>query len=237
MSGMYPRYQQAMTRVVRKVHGISAVVLALYLLPHIVNHIVGLGGVEAHIAFMHAVRVVYRVPVVEGLLLFCVLLQAVTGLSLFLLGLRDRRGFVPWLQACAGAYMAFFLYVHVRAVLFGRSVLHVDTNFYYAAAGLHGPSVSFHWWFATYYFLAVLCLFVHFGCAAWRRLRHQPPRKRALAVALPAAAGALIAALIVMTLAGAFYRVTIPAEYQRMPPPAPCGAPAADAEPGCPKAT
>jgi hypothetical protein len=186
---------------------------------------------------MHAVRVVFRVPVVEGLLLFCVLLQAVTGLSLFLLGVRDRRGFVPWLQASAGAYLALFLYVHVRAVLLGRNVLHVDTNFYYAAAGLHVPSVSFHWWFATYYFLAVLCLFVHFGCAAWSRLQRQPPRKRALAVTLPAAAGALIAALIVMTLAGAFYRVTVPPEYQRMPPPAPCRAPAADAQPGCPKAT
>jgi hypothetical protein len=111
----------------------------------------------------------------------------------------------------------------VRAVLFGRNVLHVDTNFYYAEAGLHVPSVSFHWWFATYYFLALLSLFVHFGCAAWRRLQRQPPRRRALAVALPAAAGALIAALIVMTLAGAFYRVTIPPEYQRMPPPGPYG--------------
>jgi hypothetical protein len=235
MSGMYPSYQRSMTRAVRKVHGVSALILALYLVPHIVNHIAGLGGVEAHIAFMRAVRIVSRVPVVEGMLLFCVLLQAVTGLSLFVLGLRERRGFVPWLQAFAGACLAVFLYIHVRAVLFGRNVMQVDTNFYYAAAGLHVPSVSFRWYFATYYFLAVLCPFVHFGCAAWKRLQRQPPRRRALAVALPAAAGALIAALIVMTLAGVFYRVTIPPEYQRPAPPAPCAAPAADLQSGCPK--
>ncbi len=233
---MYPRYQHAMTRIVRRIHGVSAIALALYLVPHIVNHLVGLGGVAAHIAFMHGMRVVFRVPVVEGLLLFCVVLQAATGLSLFLLGLRERRGFVPWLQALAGAYLAFFLYVHVRAVLFGRSVMHVDTNFYYAAAGLHVPSLSFRWWFASYYFLAVLALFVHFGCAAWWWLQRQPPRRRALAVALPAAAGAVSAALIVMMLAGLFHRVTIPSEYQR-PPPAPCSAPDTDAQPGCPQAT
>jgi len=232
---MYPRYQHSMTRIVSRIHGVSAVVLALYLVPHIVNHLVGLGGVEAHIAFMRAVRVVFRVPVVEGLLLFCVLLQAVTGLSLFLLGFGERRGFVPWLQAGAGVCLAAFLYIHVRAVLFGRNVMHVDTNFYYAAAGLHVPSLSFHWYFASYYFVAVLSLFVHFGCAAWRRLQRQPPRTRALAVALPAALGAVIAALIVMTLAGAFYRVVIPPEYQRPPPPASCAAPAVNTQAGCPK--
>jgi hypothetical protein len=44
---------------------------------------------------------------------------------------------------------------------------------------------------------------------------------------------------VVALPAGAFYRVTIPPEYRRMPPPAPCGAPAADADaqPDCPKAT
>ena len=234
---MYPRYQHAMTRIVRRIHGVSAIALALYLVPHVVNHLVGLGGVAAHIAFMHGMRVVYRVPAVEGLLLFCVLLQAVTGLALFVLGARERRGLVPWLQAGAGAYLAFFLYVHVRAVLYGRNVMHVDTNFYYAAAGLHVPSVSFHWYFASYYFLAVLSLFVHFGCAVWWRLQQQSPRRRALALAVPAAGGAVIAALIVMMLAGAFYRVTIPPEYRRPPPPAPCTEPAADAQPGCPKFT
>jgi hypothetical protein len=217
---MYPRYQQSMLRAVRMVHGLCALILVLYLVPHLVNHLSGLGGAEAHIAVMRALRTVYRAPAVEGTLLFCVLLQAVTGASLFVLGARERRGFVPWLQACAGACLALFLYVHVRAVLYGRGVMHVDTNFYYAAAALQLPPVPVRWYFGAYYFLGVLCLFVHLGCAAWWRLQRQSRRRRALALALPAAAGALVAALIVMTLAGAFYRVSFPPEYRLLPPPA-----------------
>jgi succinate dehydrogenase/fumarate reductase cytochrome b subunit len=52
---MYPSYQRSMTRVVCRVHAVSAVILALYLVPHIVNRVVGLRGVDAYIASVHAV--------------------------------------------------------------------------------------------------------------------------------------------------------------------------------------
>jgi len=196
----------------RKLHGLSALLIAAYACLHIANHLVGLSGVSAHIAFMHTARFVYRAPVVEVLLLLCVAFQVFSGLSLVVRGWKQRHGFIPWLQALAGAYLAYFLLIHVSAVLFGRTVLHLDTNFYYAAAGFHVP--PFQFFFAPYYFLAVFALFTHLGCAAYWQLQARSPLARILAVALPAGAGLVVSLLIVFSLAGVLYPVDIPPEYK-----------------------
>lgn len=75
-------------------------------------------------------------------------MQAASGSWLLARRWKQRRGKVAWLQALSGAYLAFFLMVHVGAVLFGRTVLKLDTNFYYAAAGLYVP--PFQFFFAPY---------------------------------------------------------------------------------------
>jgi hypothetical protein len=176
------------------------------------NHLAALGGVAAHIGFMEAARSVYRNPVVEALLLGCVLIQVLTGMWLLAGGWKQRRGAVSWLQAAAGAYLGLFLLLHVGAVLFGRVSLDLDTNFYFAAAGFHVP--PFQFFFAPYYLLGVLALFTHLGCAAYWRARAAGHSSPALFLAVPAAGGLLLSVMIVLLLAGAFYRVDIPAEYR-----------------------
>src|SRR4051812_19335610 len=111
----------------RKLHRLSAGVIATYALVHIANHLVALNGVASHIAFMKVARSVYRAGAVEWILLAAVAVQVATGLATVLRGWRERRGWVPWLQAGSGAYLAFFLLNHVGAVLYGRS-LGLDTN-------------------------------------------------------------------------------------------------------------
>jgi succinate dehydrogenase/fumarate reductase cytochrome b subunit len=195
----------------RKLHRFSALIIAAYALVHIANHLVGLQGVAAHIAFMKSARVVYRAGAVEPVLLAAVLVQIITGIRAVALGWRERRGLVPWLQAGSGAYLAFFLLNHVGAVIYGRSV-GLDTNFYFAAAGLHVP--PFQYYFAPYYFLAVLALFTHLGCALYWQLQSVSRQSRGLAVALPAAVGAVVSLLVVLAMAGAFYPVDIPDSYK-----------------------
>jgi hypothetical protein len=195
--------------VLRKLHGFSALLIAAYAAVHIANHLALLDSVESHIAFMKAARVVYRFPLVEWILLGAVAFQIVSGLTAVVRGWRARHGLVPWLQAISGAYLAFFLLNHVGAVLFGRTVLGLDTNVYYAAAGLHVPPFQFY--FAPYYFLAVLAIFTHLGCALYWRLGTPRPM---LAVAVPAAFGAVISLLIVLALAGVYYPVHIPDSYK-----------------------
>jgi succinate dehydrogenase hydrophobic anchor subunit len=176
---------------------------------HVANHLAALAGVPTHLAFMKTARLAYRNHLIEPLLLAAVLAQLISGLILVASGFRARRGFVPWLQAWCGLYLAFFLVIHVGAVLYGRLVLHLDTNFYYAAAGFHVP--PFAWFFAPYYLLAVIALFTHLGCAlSWR----VSDRHRKLAVAGPFALGTAVSMLIVLGLAGVLTTVDVPDRYK-----------------------
>jgi succinate dehydrogenase/fumarate reductase cytochrome b subunit len=196
----------------RDLHRTSAFVILAFATMHIANHLASLNSVATHIAFMDFARTVYRHWAIESLLLFCVLFQVLSGLWLVVRGWKQRQGLLPWLQAGSGGYLAFFLLVHVSAVLFGRTVLHLDTNFYYAAAGLHvSPSQFF---FAPYYFLAVLALFTHLGCAAYWQLQAARPAVRTFVVGAAVMVGAILALLIVLSLAGKIQAVEIPAKYQ-----------------------
>jgi hypothetical protein len=144
----------------RRLHRAAGAVLAVFLVVHVANHLAALAGVDAHVRFMDATRRVYRQPVVEAVLLACVVLQAASGLRMLWTGRQRRRGVLAWLQAGSGAYVALFLAIHVAAVLAGRAG-GLDTNFFFAAAGLHvWPFVLF---LVPYYFLAVAALFVHVG--------------------------------------------------------------------------
>jgi hypothetical protein len=188
----------------RRLHRAAGALLAVFAAVHVANHLAALGGVDAHVRFMDAARRVYRQPVVEAVLLLCVVLQAASGLRMLWAGRSRRRGVLAWLQAGSGAYVALFLAIHVSAVLAGRIVGGLDTNFHFAAAGLHvWPFVLF---FVPYYFLAVAALFVHVGCAL---------RRGGMAVAWCAGAGGVVAGLIVATLMGKVVPVEIPAAYLR----------------------
>ena len=185
----------------RRLHRAGGALLAVFVAVHIGNHLAALAGVEAHVRFMDAARRVYRQPVVEAVLLLCVVLQAASGLRMLWTGRQRRRGMLAWLQAGSGAYVALFLAIHVGAVLAGR-MSGLDTNFYFAAAGLHvWPFVLF---FVPYYFLAVAALFVHLGCA----LRRGPA-----VVAWMSGAGIVVSTVIVALLSGTVYPVGIPATY------------------------
>lgn len=98
------------------------------------------------------------------------------------------------------------------AVLYGRSVLNLDTNVYFAAAGFFVPPNQY--FFGPYYFLAVLALFTHLGCAAYWHLQAPSPRTRRLAIALPVLVGGAVSLLIVWSLAGKLQPFGVPAKYK-----------------------
>jgi len=196
----------------RGLHLVSALVLALFLVLHLGNHIAGLSGQQAHISYMAVARGIYRNALVEPILLALVAWQAVSGLTLVLRGWRMRRGRVAWLQAISGMYLAFFLLNHVGAVLFGRAVLHLDTDFRFAAAGLHvWPWPLF---FAPYYALAVAALGAHLGCAGYWILGASHPKARRIALGFGVLLGAALGIAFVMEMAGGIYPVEIPAQYR-----------------------
>ena len=196
----------------RRLHAVTAALLVAFAAVHLTNHLVALGGVDAHLAVMEVARRVYRHPVVEAVLLAAVAVQVVSGVALVARGWRARRGLVAWLQAGSGLYLALFLLNHVGAVLAGRLALGLDTNFHFAAAGFH--VAPFQLFFAPYYFLGVVALFVHLGCAASWSVPIGRRSLRAVAVAVPAALGVAAGLAIMLALSGALYPVEVPLPYR-----------------------
>ncbi len=66
----------------RVVHGVSAAVICLFVLFHIVNHLTGLLGPQTHATIMNIGRSVYRLPVVEPVLVGLFLFQVASGSAL-----------------------------------------------------------------------------------------------------------------------------------------------------------
>jgi len=199
--------------VLHRLHRASALVIGLYALAHLANHLAAVVSVASHIAFMDKVRLVTRVPALEALLLACVLFQAVSGLVLVARRRGQRRALFDRLQAISGLYLAFFLLVHVSSVLAGRILQGVDTNFHFAAAGLH--VAPFQFFFFPYYGLAVLAFGVHLAAAF-----HYLARGRVGSLARTRIAGAGIAAalllsgLILAAFGGMLHPVAISEPYR-----------------------
>jgi succinate dehydrogenase/fumarate reductase cytochrome b subunit len=197
-------------KTVRTLHRYGAIGVALFVLAHLANHLAALSSIEAHLRFMEGVRRVYRQPVVEIVLLLVVTAQAGSGLRLAASGWKRSRGWIARLQALSGVYLVLFLLIHVSAVLFGRVVLDLDTNVHFAAAGLQAWPYSL--FFVPYYFLAVLAVFTHLGCALARRAG-PTPRRRLAAVAVPMCVGMVLAAVSLAALMGKLHPYSVPQDY------------------------
>jgi succinate dehydrogenase/fumarate reductase cytochrome b subunit len=196
-----------------KAHRVSASIIGVYVLAHLINHLFALDGISAHVHLMETLRHVYRNALVEPILWMAVTFQSASGLYFIKARWGERAGFFDRLQALSGAYLAFFLLVHLAAIAFGRIAFKLDTNFYYAAAGMH--IAPFHLFFFSYYFLAVFAFFAHIACAMHWLLRERisKPMRNTLAFIL-LAIGITVSALIVLAFGGAFYTVTIPPQYR-----------------------
>ena len=143
-------------RWIRIAHRVSAVLLAIFLAAHLLNHVVALGGIAAHLAFMEGARLVYRSPALEPMLLAAVLVQIVTGVEQVRAGWGTRRGFWQRTQAVSGLYLAFFLANHTFWVLVARVGYGLDSNFYLAATFLTIWPLPLL--FAPYYALGVFAV-------------------------------------------------------------------------------
>ncbi|MBO9733014.1 MAG: hypothetical protein J7623_30515 [Chitinophaga sp.] len=142
---------------IKQLHYISGITLSVFIGVHLFNHLLALAGPDAHIGLMEKLRKVYRQPVIETILLLSVLTQVISGARL--LFNQQKKTISESIQIWSGMYLSFFLTVHVSAVIAGRLVEHLDTNFYFAGAGLNlYPATLF---FIPYYFLSVCAISLH----------------------------------------------------------------------------
>lgn len=61
--------------ILKRIHYLSGLILTIFIGAHLFNHTMSLFGVGTHVLIMDKLRVVYRHPAVESILLLAVLLQ------------------------------------------------------------------------------------------------------------------------------------------------------------------
>lgn len=196
-----------------KIHYLSGLVITVFIGLHLFNHFCALYGADKHIEVMNFLRDFYRNIGVESLLLAATAAQIISGLILFRARRKSAVSGFDKLQIYTGLYLAFFLIIHVSAVLTGRAFLHLDTNFYFGVAGLN--TFPYSLFFVPYYALAVVSFFGHVASI------HSKKMKRTVAGLVPAtqakvilAAGFMLTFLLFYGLTNHFKGVEIPEPYR-----------------------
>jgi len=161
---------------------------------------------------MKNLRLVYRNMLVETVLLMAVLVQIMSGIKLLKKIPKSTASNFDKLHLWTGLYLAAFLVIHVGSVLVGRTVLHLDTNFYYGVAGLN--NFPFNLFFIPYYGLATISIFGHTAAIHSKKMKQTffgwTPVRQAKAIL---ALGMVITAFMFYGLTNHFRGVEIPSEY------------------------
>ncbi|MCA4895260.1 MAG: hypothetical protein ING84_09680 [Cytophagales bacterium] len=198
---------------IRKIHLVSGITLTIFIGLHLANHLASIAGVDRHIEWMNAIRHFYRAPIIEFLLLAAVLMQMYSGIRLFLSKRKTTKIGFEKLHVFSGLYLAAFLVIHVSAIFAGRFILHVDTNFYFGAAGLN--SFPANLFFIPYYSLAILSFFGHIAAVHHCKMKNAiwgvsvNGQSKAILIL-----GALVTLLILYGMTNGFMGATIPEEYR-----------------------
>lgn len=179
---------------------------------HLFNHLYSLFGVKAHIELMNEFRVIYRNIIAETLLLFAVGIQIISGVKLFLKKRKTVSDFFDRLQIWTGLYLAIFLLIHLSAVLSGRLIMNLDTNFYFGVAGLN--TFPLNLFFIPYYGLAIISFFAHISVVHSKKMKKKllgiEPNKQSYIILI---IGIILTIVIFYGLTNEFNGVEIPAEY------------------------
>src|SRR5690606_11729609 len=153
----------------RKVHFVSGIAIAIFAGLHLFNHVCSIFGAEKHMEIMHVLRLFYRNIFIETILFFAIFVQIFSGLKLFKTHRKLAVTNFEKLHVWTGLYLAFFFVVHVSAILAGRHILHLDTNFYFGATGLN--SFPFNLLFFPYYTLAIFSFFGHIASVHSKKMK------------------------------------------------------------------
>lgn len=196
----------------KKVHFISGIAIFIFVALHLINHLGSLFGAEQHISLMNDLRVFYRNTIIETILLIAVFTQVITGVKLFLKKRKTANSFFEKLQIWSGLYLAIFFAIHLSAVLGGRLVLDLDTNFYFGVAGLN--TFPFYLFFAPYYGLAIMAFFGHLAAIHFQKMKKSifgfTPKQQANFILIK---GIILTIIIFYGLTNGFNGVEIPSEY------------------------
>ncbi len=200
---------------IKTLHLLSGSIIALFTGFHLFNHLYSIAGIDQHMEIMHTFRVVYRNIFVETTLFLAILVQLFSGFQLLPRFRNHAASAFEKLHVWTGLYLAFFLLIHVGAVLAGRWIFGLDTNFYFGVAGIH--LFPYNLFFIPYYFLAVFSFFGHMAAVHNKRMKRtffstRPVLQSVVILVI----GTCVSLLILYGLTNRFRGMDIPAQYRML---------------------
>lgn len=148
----------------RTLHRLSAVVLVIFVVAHIGNHIAAAFGVEAHRTVNAFLRRIYRHPIGEPTLIGLIALQIGTGVNLFIASARRNDGSGVQSLAELLSLLAFlaFIFVHLAAVAVVRYFEQEQTDFYWISE-LMSRKTPLQPYIVAFHFLGAAAVSFHAG--------------------------------------------------------------------------
>ncbi len=196
----------------KRIHYFSGLTITFFISLHLFNHGWSIFGANQHIEMMDTLRLFYRNIFVEAILFIAVIIQIVSGLKLFTDYRKVAKSNFERLHVWTGLYLSVFFVIHLTAVLCGRYLLHLDTNFYFGVAGLN--SFPTNLFFIPYYGLAIISFFGHIASIHSKKMKKSifgySPNHQATAIFI---FGLGVTLIIFYGLTNQFTGEAIPKEY------------------------
>ena len=197
----------------KSLHRISGILISIFIVCHLANHLSALWGIEMHQEVLDNLRVIYRVPLIETLLIASFLFQSISGIILFWsLFKKKNKHLWDYLKMYSGLVLGLFIVNHIAATIGQRIYFNLDTNFYFAArVVIQKPWLYF---FIPYYFLGIMSLAVHVASIHRIKIMDSIGIKRAnIHFFLICFVFLIVAISILAVFTGGCYDIHIPDQY------------------------
>ncbi|WAU76559.1 hypothetical protein [Acinetobacter sp. TR3] len=147
----------------RVAHGICALIVCVYVIFHLGNHLVGLIGPTQYEIVMNIGRVIYRAAFIEPLLVAAFLFQVGSGLYLAWKWSGKKHDFFRTFQIASGLYLSIFILGHMNSVfIYARTYLGIETDWNFATG--YPSGLIYDPWnirLVPHYFLGVFFVLAH----------------------------------------------------------------------------
>lgn len=147
----------------KNLHRASALILSVFVLAHVGNHVAGVFGLETYFRYLTAVRQVYRHPIGEPILIGLIIIQMITGLAITVSAFqrRERRKLVSWIEVVAAWLFFLFITIHLASIAVTRFYFEMETDFLWVATMMRpSPLQPF---VIAFHFLGIVVVTTHMG--------------------------------------------------------------------------
>lgn len=197
----------------KQLHRITGIIVSIFIVAHLFNHAMAWFGIETHQSILESLRLVYRIPVIEFLLVLAFVFQAISGGIQFLkLRKQTHQPTFFKIKLYSGLILGLFILQHITATIGQRWYYEFDTNFYFASrVVLQSPAL---YYFIPYYFLGIMAFAAHIASVHREKIMPTVGVKTAtIHFYLILMVFFTLALLILYIFTGNLYEIEIPAVY------------------------